>query len=162
MSIWADLKVRGRAKAVEGPLLFLERNVEAGLQEAVEVLLEDGAPRVGQITALDDDEMVIEVLETTTGMALEDVSVRFRGQPLQFGVGPGLLGRIFNGRGEPIDGGLPVAASELSKHQRRAAQPGQARAAAGLHRNGRLGHRPAEQPDPGAEAADLLFRRAAA
>ena len=113
MSIWADLKVRGRAKAVEGPLLFLERNVEAGLQEAVEVLLEDGAPRVGQITALDDDEMVIEVLETTTGMALEDVSVRFRGQPLQFGVGPGLLGRIFNGRGEPIDGGLPVAASSF-------------------------------------------------
>jgi len=111
MSIWADLRVRGTAKAVEGPLLFLERNVEVGLHEAVEVLLEDGEPRVGQVTALDDDEMVIEVLETTTGLALQDVGVRFRGQPLQFGVGPGLLGRIFNGRGEPIDGGMPVAAS---------------------------------------------------
>jgi V/A-type H+-transporting ATPase subunit B len=115
MSIWADLLVRGRAKAVEGPLLFLERNVEAGLHEAVEVLLEDEEPRVGQVTALDDDEMVIEVLETTTGMALRDVSVRFRGQPLQFGVGPGLLGRIFNGRGEPIDGGMPVAASSFRR-----------------------------------------------
>jgi V/A-type H+/Na+-transporting ATPase subunit B len=48
-------------------------------------------------------DLAFEVLETTTGMALEDVSARFRGQPLQFGVGPGLLGRIFNGRGEQAE-----------------------------------------------------------
>jgi len=49
------------------------------------------------------------VLESTAGMALESTVVRFRGEPLAFGLGPGLLGRVFNGVGQVIDGGPPVA-----------------------------------------------------
>jgi V/A-type H+-transporting ATPase subunit B len=108
--MWAELSVSGAATAIEGPLLFLKRNVIAGLNEAVEVISDGSAPRLGRVTALGEEEMVIEVLETTSGLALDKARVRFRGEPLTFGIGPDLLGRIFDGRGEPIDGGPPVGA----------------------------------------------------
>jgi V/A-type H+-transporting ATPase subunit B len=54
--------------------------------------------------------MTIEVLESTSGLALADTVVRFFGEPLSFGLSPGILGRVFNGVGQVIDGGPPVAA----------------------------------------------------
>jgi V/A-type H+-transporting ATPase subunit B len=105
-----DLSVQGTATAIEGPLLFLRRNVEVGLNEAVEILSQGVAPKLGRVAALDKESMVVEVLESTIGLGLQDVRVRFLGEPLHFAVGPGLLGRVFNGVGEPGDGGPPVAA----------------------------------------------------
>ena len=105
-----DLTVQGTATAIDGPLLYLRRNVEAGLNEAVEILSEDAPPRLGRVASLDQDAMVVEVLESTIGLGLSDVRVRFTGEPLHFAVGPGLLGRVFNGVGEPADGGPPVPA----------------------------------------------------
>ena len=105
-----ELLVQGTATAIEGPLLFLRRNVEAGLNEAVEILSESGPPKLGRVATLDQDAMVIEVLESTIGLGLRDIRIRFLGEPLHFAVGPGLLGRVFNGVGEPVDGGPAVAA----------------------------------------------------
>lgn len=106
----AELSTQGTATAIEGPLLFLKRNVEVGLNEAVEILRADEHPRLGRIAALDDEAMVVEVLESTIGLDLQDIRVRFLGEPLHMALGPGLLGRIFNGVGRPADGGPPVAA----------------------------------------------------
>jgi len=105
-----ELSAHGTATAIEGPLLFLRRNVEVGLNEAVEILSEDLPPKLGRIASLDKEAMIVEVLESTIGIGLADVRVRFLGEPLHFAVGPGLLGRVFNGVGEPADGGPPVAA----------------------------------------------------
>ena len=107
-----DLSVRGTATAIEGPLLFLRRNVEVGLNEAVEIHSEDLPSKLGRVASLDQDSMIIEVLESTIGIGLPDVRVRFLGEPLHFAVGPGLLGRVFNGIGKPADGGPPVAARQ--------------------------------------------------
>jgi V/A-type H+-transporting ATPase subunit B len=104
------LVVEGAGTKLEGPLLFLKRTVDVGLNDAVEVVGADNRPRLGRVATLDDDYMVIEVLETTTGLSLQQTRVRFFGHPLQFDVGPGILGRIFNGVGQVIDGGPPVAA----------------------------------------------------
>jgi len=98
------------ATAIEGPLLFLKRTVNVGLNEAVEIAGEDGRARIGRIAALDEDAMVIEVLESTSGLGLHGIRVWFHGEPLHAGLGPGLLGRIFNGVGQPVDGRPPVAA----------------------------------------------------
>jgi V/A-type H+-transporting ATPase subunit B len=97
---------------LEGPLLFLRRTVKVGLNEAVEVRGADGRARLGRIAALDEEFMTIEVLESTTGLGLAGTTVRFRGVPAQFDVGPGILGRVFNGVGEVIDGGPPIAAKQ--------------------------------------------------
>jgi len=104
------LTVEGAATRIEGPLLFLRRTLDVGLADAVEVRGRDGRTRLGRIAAIDERFMTIEVLESTAGLALQDTVVRFRGEPLQFAIGPGILGRVFNGVGEVIDGGPPIAA----------------------------------------------------
>jgi V/A-type H+-transporting ATPase subunit B len=90
--------------------LFLRRTVPLGLGEAVEVFGADGRSRLGRVATLDEEVAVIEVLESTEGLSLSETRVRFRGRPLELALGPGLLGRVFDGVGRPIDGGPPIAA----------------------------------------------------
>jgi V/A-type H+-transporting ATPase subunit B len=102
----------GAATRIEGPLLFLRRLVNAGLNEAVEIEDSQGHPRLGRIAALDNELITIEVMESTRGLALADTRVRFHGEPLHFAVGPDILGRVFDGVGRIIDGGPPVSATK--------------------------------------------------
>jgi V/A-type H+-transporting ATPase subunit B len=108
----ADVYADGAATRLEGPLLFLKRTVNVGLHEAVEVEDGKGNVRLGRISAIDDDSLTVEVLESTAGLGLDDTRVRFMGEPLTFAVGPELLGRIFDGVGRVIDDGPPVPAEK--------------------------------------------------
>lgn len=108
----AEITLNGTGRSIEGPLLTLRRNVDIGLNEAVDVIAQDGTSRFGRIAALDDDSMVVEVLESTAGLALSDIRLRVRGEPLTFQIGPDILGRVLDGIGRPIDGGPPIAAAE--------------------------------------------------
>jgi V/A-type H+-transporting ATPase subunit B len=101
--------VHDAAVKLDGPLLFVRRTLEVGLNEAVEVIDRTGHPRLGRVAALDNELVTIELLEPSAGLGLADTVVRFLGTPIEFGVGPGLLGRVFNGVGQVIDGGPPIA-----------------------------------------------------
>ena len=111
----AELSTRGNAVRLEGPLLFLRREVRVGLNESVRVIGRDGRERFGRVATLDEEHMVVEVLESTQGLSLSETRVRFQGEPLTFAVGPDIMGRTFDGAGQPMDGGPPVAAT----HDRR-------------------------------------------
>lgn len=104
------LTVEGAATRLEGPLLFMRRTADVGLADAVEVTGRDGRVRLGRVAAIDQDIVTLEVLENTAGLSLEGTVVRLLGEPLSFSLGPGVLGRVFNGVGQVIDGGPPVAA----------------------------------------------------
>ena len=104
------LTVEGAATRLEGPLLFLRRTLDVGLHDAVEVRGVDGRTRLGRVAAIDRDVMTIEVLESTSGLNLADTVVRFFGEPMSFSLSPSILGRVFNGVGQVIDGGPPIAA----------------------------------------------------
>lgn len=108
----ANVFTTGSVRRIEGPLLFLKRNVNVGLNEAVEVIDEQGRGRLGRIATLDEDSMIIEVLESTSGLSIEHTRVRFHGEPLHLAVGPDLLGRVLDGVGRPLDGGPPVSAQQ--------------------------------------------------
>jgi len=101
--------VHQAAVKLDGPLLFVRRTLEVGLYEAVEVIDRSGHPRLGRVAALDRELVTVELLEPSAGLGLVDTVVRFLGTPIEFGVGPGLLGRVFNGVGQVIDGGPPIA-----------------------------------------------------
>jgi len=101
--------VHDAAMRLEGPLLFMRRTLEVGLNEAVVVSGRDGAPRLGRVAAIDEGMVTIEMLDPTAGLGLAGTVVRFLGEPIDFGVGPGVLGRVFNGIGQPIDNGPPLA-----------------------------------------------------
>lgn len=106
----AELTVSGAAQRIEGPLLFLRRNVNVGVNEAVTVIGEDRKERLGRITTLDERYMVVEILESSEGLSLAHTRVRFHGEPLRFALGPDILGRILNGVGQVIDDGPPISA----------------------------------------------------
>ena len=101
--------LEGAAERLDGPLLFLRRIAEVTLNEAVYVEDASGRQRLGRIATIDDEHMTVEVLESTLGLNLAEIRLNLTGRPLEFGVGPELLGRIFNGVGQVADGGPPVA-----------------------------------------------------
>lgn len=103
------LLVAGAATRIDGPLVFLRRTLNVGLNHAVAVEGGDGRIRLGRIAAIDDEFLTVELLESSAGLALEDSVVHFYLEPLHFGLGPGVLGRVFDGVGRVIDGGPPVA-----------------------------------------------------
>ena len=103
------LLVTGAATRLDGPLLFLRRTLNVGLNQAVSVQGGDGKERLGRIAALDDEFLTVELLESSAGLSLADTVVRFYLEPLHFGLSPGVLGRVFDGVGRVIDGGPPIA-----------------------------------------------------
>lgn len=107
--------VHDAAVKLDGPLLFMRRTLDVGLGEAVEVAGADGITRLGRVAALDEQFVTIELLEPGAGLGLADTVVRFLGTPIEFGVGPGLLGRVFDGVGKVIDGGPPLAVRNRSR-----------------------------------------------
>jgi V/A-type H+-transporting ATPase subunit B len=108
--MYADLLLEDAVTRIEGPLLFARREARVGLNAAVEILGVDGGTRLGRVAALDEDSMVIEVLQPTAGLGLAGTRLRLRPEPLLFGAGPDMLGRVFDSLGRPVDGGPPVAA----------------------------------------------------
>lgn len=105
------LTLEGQVTRIEGPLLFARRAVNCRLGDAVRVIGADDRARIGRVVILDEVSMVLEVLETTRGLGTADTRLELEAAPLQFGVGPGLLGRVFGSTGTPLDGGPPVGAS---------------------------------------------------
>lgn len=111
----ARLTVANVAQRVEGPLLFLERTVDVGLNEALTVIGSDGVERLGRIATLDDSSMIVEVLDSTAGLGVRGTVVELRGEPLEFSVGPNMLGRIFDSVGRPLDGQPRVPTARRSR-----------------------------------------------
>lgn len=89
---------------IKGPLIFVENIHNVGYNELVEI---SGHPeeRLGMILEANEGAAVIQVFEGTTGLTLPDTTLRFCGEPLKLPVCQEMLGRVFNGLGQPIDGG---------------------------------------------------------
>ncbi|MGJ3562068.1 hypothetical protein ACR6C2_43150 [Streptomyces sp. INA 01156] len=95
-------------RELRGPLAVLEGVEGVGYDEFARITLETGEQRHGLVLEVDRDLAVVQVLEDTTGMDPRGTRVAFAGGPLRIPVGPAWLGRVCNGRGEPVDGGPPV------------------------------------------------------
>ena len=93
---------------IRGPLLIVEGVSGVGWDEVAEVRMGSGERRNGVVLDVHGDTAVVEVLEGTSGMRLDDARVSFSGTPMTIPVGPAWLGRVCNGRGEPVDGGPPI------------------------------------------------------
>ena len=66
----AEFRIADAVQRVEGPLLFLRRTVNVGLNEALHVIGQDGVERLGRVATLDEDSVVVEVLEKTAGLGI--------------------------------------------------------------------------------------------
>lgn len=90
---------------IEGPLIVAEGVGSVGYDEMVEVVDPQGRVRRGRVLEAGTGVAVIEVFAGTTSLSIEDTHVRFVGRPMRLPVSAEMLGRVFDGLGDPIDGG---------------------------------------------------------
>lgn len=89
---------------INGPLVYLKTPEDISYNEQVELVLKSGERRLGNVIILNDDVTVIQVYEGTDGVNIEGVKTQLNGKPLQIKLSKDVLGRVFNGIGNPIDG----------------------------------------------------------
>ncbi len=102
------LKEYQTVTSIAGPLMMVEMVDEAKYGHIVDIELGDGSIRHGQILQVENDKVLVQVFEGTTGIDVNDSTVRFLGKPLELAVSVDMLGRVFSGLGEPKDGGPPI------------------------------------------------------
>ena len=85
---------------IAGPVLHAVKQGPFSLRESVRV-----GPQalLGEVVRIHDDQIVVQVYEDTTGLR-PGTEVHGDGQPLAIRLGPGLLGRIFDGLLRPLSG----------------------------------------------------------
>ncbi len=97
---------------IQGPLLFVEGIQGVGWDEETRVRLDSGEVRHGVVQEVDRDLAIVQVYEGTEGIGRDNARVAFEGRPVTIAVGEGWLGRMTNGRGDPIDGGPRIVGAE--------------------------------------------------
>ena len=90
--------------SVDGPIIILKRTENVFYNETVCVRDRTGEKRIGKIVDISEDAVIVQIFGSTTGLDLEESTFEFLDEPLKIRVGEGLLGRVFNGLGKPIDG----------------------------------------------------------
>ena len=97
--------------SVDGPIIVLKSTENVFYNETVCVRDRNGVKRTGKVVDISESAVVVQVFGSTTGLDLDETSFEFLDEPLELRVGEGLLGRVFNGLGEPIDGYPPIVSS---------------------------------------------------
>lgn len=89
---------------INGPLIFLDNVENASYEEMVEIKCGDGSTRLGRVVQLEGKKAAIQVFEGTNAISLKNTKTKFTGKPMELALSKELLGRTFNGSGQPIDG----------------------------------------------------------
>ena len=93
---------------LSGPLMMVDKIEDVSYDELAEIRLANGERRRGRVLEITEDRALVQVYEGSTGIDVDTTQVRFLGDVLKLPVSGDMLGRIFNGRGTPIDGGAPI------------------------------------------------------
>ncbi len=89
---------------INGPLVYLKTPDNISYNEQVELILKSGERRIGNVITLNEDITVIQVYEGTDGLNIDGVKTELNGKALQVKLSKEVLGRVFNGVGNPVDG----------------------------------------------------------
>ncbi|HDL10212.1 MAG TPA: V-type ATP synthase subunit B, partial [Candidatus Omnitrophica bacterium] len=98
--------------SLKGPVMVVERIPQAGYGEVVKIIGRDKRERLGKVLQVTPDYTFVQVFEGTQGLDIDSTKVKFLGRPLEIAVSEEMLGRVFNGRGLPLDGGPQPYAKE--------------------------------------------------
>ena len=90
--------------SINGPLIVLEGVQDAFYDEIVEFVVDGTERKIGRIVEIYEDKAVIQVFEGSENMSLKNTHTKLTGHPMEIALSPDILGRTFNGIGQPIDG----------------------------------------------------------
>jgi len=108
MSMELTTKRYNSISYISGPLLFVEGAKDLSYGAIVNIHLADDTVRGGQVIEVSERNAVIQVFEETRGLDLARTSISLREDVARLGVSRELIGRRFDGLGEPIDGLPPI------------------------------------------------------
>lgn len=106
----SELEYR-RVSSIHGALMYLKAVEDVALGDRVVIRDKDGRRRNGQVIRTSRDVVLVQVFEGTDNLDLENTWVRFLDQPFELALSPDMLGRNFNGIGEPRDDRPPIISS---------------------------------------------------
>ena len=99
------LKEYRTIKEVVGPLMMVEGVAGVKYNELVEIEQADGGIRRGRVLEVDGDRALLQLFEGSQGLQISTSKARFLGKGIEFAVSNDILGRVFDGMGNPKDGG---------------------------------------------------------
>ncbi len=99
-------------KEVVGPLMLVENVENVKYDELVEIVQANGEIRRGKVLEVEGDKALVQLFESSHGLALKTAKARFLGRSLQLSVSEDMLGRVFDGLGNPRDDGAPILAKK--------------------------------------------------
>ncbi|WP_373739564.1 V-type ATP synthase subunit B [Jeotgalibaca porci] len=102
------LKEYKTVSEVVGPLMAVEGIEGVKYDELVEIQMQNGEIRTGQVLEVSEDKAMVQIFEGPAGINIKDTKVRFQGKPLSLDVSEDMVGRIFDGMGRAIDNGPKI------------------------------------------------------
>ena len=97
---------------VAGPLMLVQGVENVTYDELGEIELANGEKRRCKVLEVDGNTALLQLFENAAGINLSNSKVRFLGRTMELGVSPDMLGRVFDGLGQPIDGGPEILPEE--------------------------------------------------
>ena len=107
------LKEYKTIKEVVGPIMLVEGVDGAKYDELVEIIQKNGEKRYGKVLEIAGDKAVVQLFESAQGLQISTSKVKFTGHGQRLAVSEDMLGRVFDGMGNPRDGGVPVIAEKF-------------------------------------------------
>ena len=92
-----------KIQQIIGPLIFLKNEHNAQYGEIVKIKTNDGKTRTGQVVKMNEQVIVVEVFEETTGISSENAEIIFTEDTFQVKISKDMFGQTFNSLGKPID-----------------------------------------------------------
>lgn len=93
---------------VAGPLMLVKGVEDVAYDELGEIELTNGEKRRCKVLEIDGGNALVQLYESASGINLSNSKVRFLGRSMEFGVSGDMLGRVFDGVGNPIDDGPEI------------------------------------------------------
>lgn len=93
---------------VAGPLMLVKQVEGVAYNELGEIELKNGEIRRCKVLEVDGSNALVQLFESSAGINLAESKVRFLGKSMDLAVSPDILGRVFDGMGNPIDDGPAI------------------------------------------------------
>lgn len=106
------LKEYKTIKEVVGPIMLVEGVEGVKYNELVEIKQANGEIRRGKVLEVNNDKALVQLFEGAQGLQISTSKAKFLGHSQQLAVSEDMLGRVFDGMGNPRDGGAPIIAQK--------------------------------------------------
>ena len=102
------LKEYRTIRELVGPLMLVEDVLGVTYNELVEIKEVNGNIRRGKVLEVNGSTALVQLFESSNGLQMDTSTARFLGRSIELSVSMDLLGRVFDGMGNPKDGGPAI------------------------------------------------------